>query len=162
MISNLLKERREKQYQCDVFGCMNGISSKIQAWTAVSFNHVVLTQESHLCVNHRPATQKLVLKMCRGSVCFYVCVCGTHQPAAMCSFQVSQIADNRLSKHTGRGRVEVSSAPQLTICTSVRYMIVFFCHYLPVGGQSTPKRLTKTPPTSSVHTCSKILITNTS
>lgn len=72
------------------------------AWTAVSFNHAVFTQESHLCVNHRPVTQKLALKMW-ARVCFYISGRGTHQPAAICSFQGSQIADNRLGKQSNSG-----------------------------------------------------------
>lgn len=61
--------------QVSFFKRVHKYSTSRLPWTAVSFNHVVLTQESHLSVNHRPVTQKLALKMWRESVCFYVCVC---------------------------------------------------------------------------------------
>lgn len=41
------------------------LKSQGQSWTAVSFNHAMLTQESHLYVNHKPVTQKLAMKMWR-------------------------------------------------------------------------------------------------
>lgn len=68
-------------------------------------------------------------------VCFYISGWGTHQPAAICSFQGSQIADNRLGKQSKSSGSQFSS----TVNHLHRCQILFFV----ISGQSTLKRLTK-------------------
>ena len=73
--------------------------------------------------------------------CVCECACtngwGTHQPATICSFQGSLIADNRLGKQSRSGGSQLSSTFNCLRLCQINYFILS-CHYLPVGGQSTP------------------------
>lgn len=116
------------------------------------------TGVSSLCQPHAGDTKASPENVAGACVFMHVCVCarggwGTHQPAAICSFQGSQIADNRLSKQSrSSGSLFGSAVNHLHLCQIWLYLWPLFAGGRPINT----KRLTKTPPMLSVHTCSKI------